>query len=147
MDKEAPWNGTWQVLTPFMRDAGGRLGVVLNRRSTGQVGCPFHWHAREDEAFYILSGRGVLRYGEQRFSLEPGDCVSCPAGKKIAHQIANPFAEELVYLAMGNHDPDEVCGYPDNGKVMIRHLQQVGEFSPKEYFYGEPKPPIIFEKK
>jgi len=65
-DQKSPWNGQWQVLTPQMRDAGGRLGLVMNRLARGSVGCPFHWHTHEDEVFYVVSGRGVLRYGEER---------------------------------------------------------------------------------
>lgn len=141
---EAPWASRYQVLTPHMREAGGKLGVVLNRLPSGSLGCPFHWHAREDEVFYILEGRGVLRYGEETRELRPGDCISCPAGKQVAHQIGNPYDDDLVYLAMGNHDPDEICGYPDNGKVMLRHLQSVGRLDVLDYFEGEPESPILF---
>lgn len=58
---------------------------------------PFHYHLREDEAFYILSGRGVLRYGDDLREIRAGDCISCPAGTKIAHQIAN-----LGHVRIGN---------------------------------------------
>ena len=70
-----------------------------------------HWHAREDEIFYVLEGTGTLRYGEDLVPLSPGDCVSCPAGTKVAHQIANTGATDLLYLAIGPNDPHEVCGY------------------------------------
>jgi len=141
----APWGGWWKVLTPHMRDVGGSLGVVQNTLPPGSVGCPFHWHAREDEVFYVLSGRGVLRYGETLRELRPGDCVSCPAGGQVAHQIGNPFDEDLVYLAIGPYDPHEVCGYPDNGKVMVRALKTVGRLESLQYMDGEPAPPLIFE--
>jgi len=93
----------------------------------------------------VLSGRGRLRYGDEVRELAAGDCVSCPAGRKVAHQIGNPYDEDLVYLAIGPYEPHEVCGYPDNGKVMVRHLQQVGTFEPKDYMHGEPDPPKILE--
>jgi len=144
-DEPAPWAGTWKVLTPHMRAAGGTLGVVQNTLAPGNVGCPFHWHSREDEVFFVLSGRGILRYGDDVREIGPGDCVSCPAGTQVAHQIGNPFDEDLVYLAIGPRDPDEVCGYPDNGKVMIRALQQVGVFDARDYMDGEPEPPKILE--
>ncbi|MBX2798095.1 MAG: cupin domain-containing protein [Myxococcales bacterium] len=140
---EGPWAGSWKVLTPSMRPKGGSLGVVENRLPPGSVGCPFHWHAREDEVFYVLSGRGLLRYGDDVYEIGPGDCVSCPAGTKVAHQIGNPFDEDLVYLAMGTYDPHEVCGYPDNGKVMVRVLQEVGRLESRDYMDGEPDPPVI----
>ena len=144
---ETPWKGTYKVLTPQMRDAGGTIGVVENTLSPGSVGCPFHWHLREDEVFYVLRGRGVLRYGDEIYEIGPGDCLSCPAGTQIAHQIANPFSEDLVYLAIGPHDPHEVCGYPDNGKVYVRGLGRagIGRLDSQDYMAGEPDPPLIFD--
>jgi uncharacterized cupin superfamily protein len=144
MGAPAPWAATWRVLTPHMREAGGSLGVVQNTLPSGSAGCPFHWHAREDEVFFVLSGRGVLRYGDQVREIGPGDCVSCPAGTRVAHQIANPFDEDLVYLAMGPYDPHEVCGYPDNGKVLVRDLRAVGRFEERDYMDGEPEAPLVF---
>ncbi|MEZ4320896.1 MAG: cupin domain-containing protein [Myxococcota bacterium] len=143
-DWPRPWAGSWKVLTPNMREAGGSLGVVQNTLPPGSVGCPFHWHAREDEVFFVLSGRGVLRYGEQVREIGPGDCISCPANTRVAHQIANPFDEDLVYLAMGPYDPHEVCGYPDSGKVMVRALKAVGMLEKRDYMDGEPEEPRIF---
>jgi uncharacterized cupin superfamily protein len=127
-----------------MRAAGGTLGVVQNTLAPGNVGSPFHWHTHEDEVFIVQSGRGVLRYGDAVREIGPGDCISCPAGTKTAHQIANPFDEDLVYLAIGVRDPDEVCGYPDNGKVMVRSLQAMLRHEPRDYMEGEPSPPVIF---
>jgi uncharacterized cupin superfamily protein len=100
---------------------------------------------REDEVFFVLSGRGVLRYGDELRELRAGDCISCPAGTGVAHQIANPFDEDLVYLVMGPHDPHEVCVYPDSGKVMVRGLRRVGYLESAEYLAGEPEMPKIFD--
>jgi uncharacterized cupin superfamily protein len=139
------WGGFDRCLTPSMRPRGGRLGVSQSRLPKGRSMCPFHYHQREDEVFFVLSGRGILRYGEDVRSLRAGDCVSCPAGTQKAHQIANPFDEDLVYLAIGPHDPDEVCVYPDNGKVMVRNLRAVGFLEKAPYLQGEPETPKIFE--
>ncbi len=139
------WGAAFRSLTPSMVPRGGRLGVNRMRVPSGRTTCPFHSHQREDEVFFILSGRGVLRYGDDLRELRPGDCVSCPAGTGVAHQIANPFDEDLIYLAIGAHDPDEVCVYPDNGKVMVRSLKQIGRMTTAEYLDGESDPPRIFE--
>ena len=143
-DEPAPWAASWRVLTPQMRAAGGSLGMVENTLPPGSVGCPFHWHLHEDEVFYVVRGRGVLRYGDALQEIGPGDCISCPAGTRVAHQIANPFDEPLVYLAIGPRHPDEICGYPDTGKVMVRSLQTVGRLARTDYMDGEPAKPTIF---
>ena len=63
----------------------------------------------------------------------------------IAHQLANPFDEDLVYLAVGPNDAHEVCTYPDSGKVMVRSLKTVGYFEKAAYMHGEPGMPRILE--
>ena len=139
------WGAEFKILTPSMRPRGGKLGVNHMRVEPGRTTSPFHSHQREDEAFFVLSGRGILRYGDRVMPLRAGDCVSCPAGTGDAHQIANPFDEDLIYLAIGAHDPDEVCVYPDSGKVLVRSLERLGRMESADYFEGEPKPPRIFE--
>ena len=138
------WGGSYQPLTPALDALPGRLGANLTRRRRdGWVA--FHAHAREDEIFYVLSGRGVLRLGDSVQEIGPGDCVSCPAGHGVAHQIANPFDEDLVYLGIGVNDPHEVCVYPDSGKVLVRHLKQVGRLEGAPYYDGEPPRPRVFD--
>lgn len=139
------WGATFKVLTPQMRARGGGLGVNHMRVPPGRVTCPRHTHLREDEVFFVLSGRGRLRYGDDYRELRAGDCVSCPAGSGVPHQIANPYDEELVYLAIGTHDPHEVCTYPDSGKVMVRGIDQVGRLQTTEYFAGEPDRPALLD--
>lgn len=134
-----------KVLTPTMRERGGKLGVVRVRVPPQTVACPFHHHALEDEVFFVLSGRGALRYGDAVLPLREGDCVSCPAGTQTAHQVANTSeTEDLVYLAIGPHEPHEVCGYPDSGKVMVRSLRAVGTLARTAYMHGEPEVPAVF---
>jgi uncharacterized cupin superfamily protein len=141
----AHWGGAYKPLTPSMKPKGGRLGVNQSRLPPGRATCPFHYHQLEDEVFFILSGRGILRYGDEVRELRPGDCVSCPAGTKVAHQIANPFDEDLVYLAIGPNDPNEVCVYPDTGKIMVRALSKVGFLASADYMQGESERPRIFD--
>lgn len=139
------YGAAFQNLTPSMVPRGGRLGINRMRLAKGRTTCPFHYHLREDEAFFVLSGRGVLRYGEEVREIRAGDCISCPAGTKIAHQIGNPFDEDLVYLAIGPFDPHEVCVYPDSDKVSVRGVKMLGHVTRKEYFDDEPQPPKLFE--
>lgn len=139
------WGGSYKALTPSMRPRGGKLGVNRTVCPPGRATVPFHYHQLEDEVFYILSGRGIFRYGDKLQQVGPGDCISCPAGTKTAHQLANPFDEDLVYLAIGNREPEEVCVYPDNGKVLVRGIGKIGHLEEAPYLDGEPDRPKIFE--
>ncbi|MCB9522530.1 MAG: cupin domain-containing protein [Myxococcales bacterium] len=136
----------YKVLTPHMRARGGKLGLVWNRVPPGRAACPAHTHRLEDEVFLILSGHGTLRYGAHRRPLQAGDCVSCPAGAGVAHQIVNTHpSEDLIYLAAGNREPDEICTYPDSGKVMVRGLG-VGRLERTAYMEGEPERPLVLDE-
>lgn len=138
------WGARFQILTPAMRPAGGQLGVNRLIVPPGRTAVPFHSHRHEDEVFFVLAGRGVLRYGDEPLrEVRAGDCISCPADSGKAHQLANPFDEDLIYLAIGLHHPDEICQYPDTGKIMVRSLQTVGRLAATEYMDGEPEVPRI----
>ena len=144
LDGGGQWMATVQKLTPSMTPRGGTLGVNRVTIPPGHSGVPFHAHLRDDEAFIVLAGRGIFRYGDEPLrEVGPGDCMSCPAGTGKAHQLANPFDEDFVYLAIGTRDPHEICTYPDTGKVLVRGLGKVGRLTETEYMDGEPAMPAI----
>ena len=136
------WVSFNKALTPALPRMG-HLGMNLARVPPGQSACPFHAHQIEDEIFFVVSGRGVFRYGDRVTELRPGDAVSCPAGTGMAHQIANPFEADLVYLAIGMNDPNEVAIYPDSGQVLVRSLKRRGFLEPADCFEGQPSPSPI----
>jgi uncharacterized cupin superfamily protein len=138
------WASAYKPLTPVLAPRLGRLGVNLTRVPPGKTGCPFHTHQIEDEVFFVLQGKGVLRYGESVNEVKAGDCIACPAGTGIGHQLANPFEEDLVSLAIGMNDKNEVCTYPDSGKVMVRSLHKTGFLAEADDLAGEPDVPKIF---
>jgi len=139
------WGGSYRPLTPYMAANGGTVMMNVSRLPPARVGCPFHFHMLDDEIFFVLSGTGMLRYGERIIPIRSGDAISCPAGTKVAHQIVNDGDEDLVYLAIGANSPNEVAGYPDSGKVMVRALKTVGILSPTAYMAGEPERPVILD--
>jgi mannose-6-phosphate isomerase-like protein (cupin superfamily) len=61
-------------------------------------GPPLHVHDHEEEAFYVLGGRGVFVVGEERNELEPGDFVIVPRG--APHALARTGAEDLRMLVI-----------------------------------------------
>jgi uncharacterized cupin superfamily protein len=136
------WRSFRKPMSPAMPK--GRLGARITRVPSGQSACPFHTHQVDDEIFFVLSGQGILRYGERLTEISAGDCISCPAATGVAHQIANPFAEDLVYLAIGTNDPREVCTYPDHGTMSVRGLGLSGRIEPIHFTSADVSPPKIF---
>lgn len=97
-----------------------RLSYVRTRLAPGQVSSPYHCHHASEEMFYVLEGRGRLRYADEERPIRAGDFIACPPGPDSAHQIVNDSSEPLVYLAVSTVEPIDVCEYPDSGKVLVR---------------------------
>jgi len=59
-----------------------------------------HSHETEEQLFYILKGRGVLRVGEEEAEVREGDFIYLPP--KVPHQITNEREGEewLEYLVI-----------------------------------------------
>lgn len=66
-----------------------KVGVRLERIPPGKQSCPFHYHLRAEEHFYVLEGQCVLRSGDQRFVMKAGDYVCFPAGTGVAYAFKN----------------------------------------------------------
>ena len=102
--------------------AGGRaIGANLTRVPPGKAAFPFHHHHANEEHFFILSGRGIVRVGPAVHAVKAQDyVVHLPGGPECAHQLVNTGAEDLVYLAISTRILPEVVGYPDSGKTGVR---------------------------
>src|SRR5919206_853100 len=95
-----------------------QLGYSYDVLPPGKRGCPFHSHRAQEEMFFIVSGRGTLRYGSETRKIRAGDVICCPVGgPETAHQIVNDSDADLAFLSISTMMPAEVCEYPDSKKV------------------------------
>ena len=96
------------------------LGYSYDIVPPGKRSCPFHSHRGEEEMFFIVKGKGTLRYGGEARKIRAGDVICCPTGgPETAHQIINTGDVELRYLAVSTQESPEVCMYPDSGKYAV----------------------------
>ncbi len=96
------------------------IGTNLTRVPSGKAAFPFHHHFANEEHFFILSGSGRLRVGEETYPVRPHDYIVNPAGgPEHAHQLINTGDEDLVYLAISTKVAPEIVGYPDSGKTGV----------------------------
>jgi len=118
---------------------GTQIGVNLVELVPGRQSCPLHFHVREEEHFWVLAGRCVLRSGDDRHEMGPGDYVCFPAGTGVAHAFENPFAEPCRLLAIGSKDPAEIAVYPESGKAKLRALDVIVPLPAEglDYWAGE----------
>jgi uncharacterized cupin superfamily protein len=105
--------------------ATGLNHVVL---APGAGGAPPHCHSEEEELFVVLEGGGVLELwaraassASEQHPLRRGDVVSRPPGSGVAHAL-QAGEEGLTYLAYGTSRPNDMCFYPQSGKVSLRGL-------------------------
>ena len=67
----------------------------------------------------MISGRGIAVIDGNEHTIGPGDFVGLPAPSP-AHQLRNPFDEDLVYLVAGERKAFELAELPKVGKHVIR---------------------------
>lgn len=96
-------------------DAGGLsdFGVNLTRLPPGGWSSQRHWHSREDEFVYVLSGELVLVTDAGEQPLRAGECAAFPKNVADGHQLINRSADMAVYLEVGTRSADDACHYPD----------------------------------
>lgn len=117
----------------------GDLGLMYVTVEPGKRAFPFHNHLGNDEAFVILEGSGIYRFGAGEHPVQAGDvCLAPRGGPDTAHQLINTGTDTLRYVGISTtHDPD-IAEYPDSGKFaaigiapgtsfMQAHLLHVGK--------------------
>jgi len=113
---------------PFQQQLAGRLkrklgdavgisqfGVNLVTLEPGAWSSQRHWHEKEDEFVYIVSGEATLVTDEGERPLSAGMFAGFPAGEANAHRLANNTDVPVVYLEIGSRVDDERAEYPDVG--------------------------------
>ena len=103
-----------------------QFGVNLTHLSPGAASAHRHWHTREDEFVYVLSGEVVLIDDDGETVMTPGMCAGFPAGVANGHHLVNRSDAEAVVLEVGTRSRDEVCEYPD---VDMRFEMRDGQFA------------------
>jgi uncharacterized cupin superfamily protein len=118
-ETDVPWERWYagtdrEVWGKALCDVGGRarVGVGLMHLLPGCNTEPAHWHSREEEHLYALSGAATLRLGEREHTLTAGSYVCFPAGQALAHSLVNTGSEPFVYVMIGERIAGDEVTYP-----------------------------------
>jgi mannose-6-phosphate isomerase-like protein (cupin superfamily) len=79
---------------PDERNRLTRLGGFARHALQGRKTSDHHKHDQLEQVYYILSGRGEVLYGDERFPVRDGDAVYLPAG--VHHQMFNDMNDEWL---------------------------------------------------
>ena len=103
-----------------------QFGVNLVRLPPGAWSSQRHWHAREDELVYVLSGELVLVEDAGETVLGAGESAGFKAGERNGHHLQNRGAADATFLVVGARDDADWGEYPDIDMV----------FAPERYAAG-----------
>jgi len=111
---------------PFHEVAGGRIrrrlgdagglsdfGVNLTELPPGNWSSQRHWHTKEDEFVYVLSGEVTLVTDAGEETLRAGECAAFPKDVANGHHLINRSRTTAVFLEVGTRTSDDLCTYPD----------------------------------
>ncbi len=79
---------------PDERNRLERLGGFARHALQGRKTSDHHKHDQLEQVYYILSGRGEVLCGDERFAVRDGDAVYLPAG--VHHQMFNDMSENWL---------------------------------------------------
>jgi uncharacterized cupin superfamily protein len=106
--------GRWSALG----DAAGSAGAGVRRIQlpAGAWSTPAHEHGREEELFYVLSGRGISWQKGRTAEVSAGDCIFY-APRRGAHTLH--ALEPLDVLAFGPRYEEESPRFPRLGLSLV----------------------------
>ena len=93
---EAPYARTIKHLAAPWTLGTTKLWVGVSKVDPGNTSNP-HTHDDAEEIFYVISGHGRIRVGEEEEAIGPGSCIFVPVGNE--HQLINTGDETLKVVA------------------------------------------------
>ena len=95
-------------------DAAGlsQFGVNLLRLPPGAWSSQRHWHFKQDEFVYVLSGEVVLVTDAGEEVLHAGDCAGFKGGEEDGHHIINRSGQDATLLEVGTRIEGDGAMYP-----------------------------------
>lgn len=119
------WNEYEHEHTTFRRKQLGQhaegddLGCSMYELPPGKSSWPYHYHAANEEAMYVLEGTGSLRLDGETHTIHEGHYIAFPDDATGAHKVINDSEEPLRYLLFSTMNEPDVAIYPDSEKFGV----------------------------
>ena len=107
------------------------FGVNLTTLPPGSWSSQRHWHAKQDELIYVVSGEVTLMTDEGETVLSAGMVAGFKAGDKNGHCLVNRSDRDAQVLEIGDRTPGDSAVYSDidmqiydtwpDGRLRFRH--------------------------
>jgi uncharacterized cupin superfamily protein len=89
------------------------FGVNLLRLPPGSASSQRHWHSKQDEFVFVVSGAVVLITDGGEQPLRAGMAAGFPAGRRDGHHLVNRSTEDAVVLEVGDRTAADEVDYSD----------------------------------
>lgn len=102
----------------LMSDPGGltQFGAFMETLPPDSSSGHRHWHEREDEMVYMLSGE-VLLVEDTDTILRAGDVACWPAKQAVGHRPINRSTAPASYLVVGSRHQTDIIHYSDHDLI------------------------------
>lgn len=128
-----------KVVVPRSEDK--QTSVAIYEIPPKKSAYPYHYHLKNEETYYIISGEGILRTVDGNIKVGKGDIMYFPANSNGAHKLTNTSDKEmLIYIDFDTNNDLEVSFYPDSNKIGIwgKQTNQLHKLVNKvDYYDGE----------
>lgn len=104
-DREKAALGDLFGLTQF----GVNVSVLPPKSASSQR----HWHLKEDEFIYVISGNPTLITDEGETQLSTGMVAGFKAGDANGHYVVNKSDTTATILEIGSRSQEDEASYPD----------------------------------
>jgi uncharacterized cupin superfamily protein len=120
-DAEVEANGAVLRATRLAKHAGAdRLAANLYELGPGALVSPLHFHHRNEELLFVLSGNPTLRRSDSDVrQLSPGEIIAFPTGPDGTHQILNRSDQPARVLICATNDLPEVAEQTETDQLAV----------------------------
>lgn len=108
-----------------------QFGVNLVTLDPGAWSSQRHWHEKEDEFIYIVSGEITLCDDAGEHLLTQGMCAGFKAGSTNGHCLKNLTATPVQYLEVGTRAATETAWYSDLD-MKVEQVNQKGVYMKRD---------------
>ena len=124
------------------RNRNSQCSAAIYEIPPQKANYPYHYHLKNEEIFYIISGNGILETPNGNKTISAGDIIVCPPSERGSHRIINSSKNEmLTYLDCDTVNYPDIAYYPNSDKVGIILNGESSTFYKKntdvDYYEGE----------
>lgn len=106
-------DGRLAYATRDLRDMGSdKLVLAQDAMPPDTHNTDLHFHSAREEAWYVRSGSGLARLGEDAYPLQAGSFWLRRENTGVGHRI-EVGPEGMLLVTMGDLIPGDVCVYPE----------------------------------